>query len=104
MLSTLQNSGPRNVDLLGRLCFEGQQIATYLFQVPDDEAERQRLGQIIDSILEQNPGSQNRELPRIARTMKEALSQPPSPMLVDQLVTGFDRIVSLWKLARSGIF
>jgi hypothetical protein len=36
--------------------------------------------------------------------MKEVLAQPPSPMLADQLVTGFDRIVSLWKLARSGIF
>lgn len=104
MLSTMQNSGPRYVDVIGKLCFEGQQIATYLFQIPDDEGERQRLREVIDAILEYNAKSQNRELPRIAREMKETLSQPPSPLLADQLVTGFDRIVSLWKLARSGIF
>jgi len=100
----MKDRGPLHLDKLGKLCYEGQEVATYLFQVPDDESQWQRLRGIVEAILKETERSQRRELPRIAQEMREALDGPHSVMAADQLQSGFDRLVKLWKSARSGIF
>jgi len=103
MLEGMRNSGRRVLDPLGKLCFEGQDVATYLFQVPDDEAQWERIRGIVDAIMAETANSNRRELPAIAAELKAALSQPPSMMVAEQLMTGFDRITKLWKSAKSGL-
>jgi hypothetical protein len=103
MLDGMKNSGRRVMDPLGRLCFEGQDVANYLFQVPDDEAQWERVRGIVDAIMAETANTNRRELPAIAAELKAALSQPPSMMVAEQLMTGFDRITKLWKSARSGL-
>ena len=104
MPSTTNQTGPRYLDPLGKLCYEGQQVATYLFQVPDDESQLQRLREIVKGILQETATVDRRELPRIAQEMWQALAQPPSVVSAEQFLTGFDRMIALWKAARSGIF
>lgn len=103
-LDSMKNSSPMHLDRLGTLCLRGQEVATYLFQVPDDEAQWQRMQAIIDEILEESSGSPRRELPRLATELKEAMGGTHDMMTADQLQSGFDRLVKLWKAARSGIF
>jgi len=103
-LGSMASSRPVHLDRLGRLCFEGQEIATYLFQVPDDEAQWERARGVVEAILQETRGSQRRELPRLAAQLREALDGSHDMAAADQLQSGFDRIVKLWKAARSGIF
>jgi hypothetical protein len=103
MLDGMKNSGRRLMDPLGKLCFEGQDLANYLFQVPDDESQWDRVRGIVDAILKETANTRRRELPAIAREMQEALKQPPSVMVAEQLVSGFDRMTKLWKSAKSGL-
>ena len=99
----MTNTRPPHLDKLGKLCVEGQEVATYLFQVPDDESQWQRIRQIVDGILQETSRSPRKELPRIAEELREALDGPPSMMVAEQLQSGFDRLVKLWKAARSGL-
>jgi hypothetical protein len=94
---------PPVLDAVGKLCYEGKDLAAYLYQVPDDESQRSRLRTVLDAILQQ-AGRQHRELPRIAQELKAALDQPPSPAQAELLQDGFDRMVKLWQAARSGLF
>ena len=103
-LEALKNTRPLHLDRLGRLCLQGQDVATYLFQVPDDETQWSKLRFIVDEIQNETAGSQRRELPRLVTEMKEALNGSHDMLAADQLQTGFDRLVKLWKSARSGIF
>jgi hypothetical protein len=92
------------VNGLGRLCLEGQDVATYLFQVPTDETQWARLRSIVEEILRATAGTRLRELPAIAGEMRQTLSGPPSVAAADQLVAAFDRIVKLLQAAQSGLF
>jgi hypothetical protein len=103
-LDKMKNTGPRLLDPLGKLCFEGQEVAAYLFQVPDDTEQWKRMEGIVEGILKHTARAQHRELPRIAQDMKQALAEPHSVQTADQLVASVDRITKLWKAARSGIF
>lgn len=103
MLDGIKNSAPRVMDPLGRLLFDGQELASYLFQVPTDGAQWARLGEIVDSVVREVAGSNRRELPQIADEMRGLLRLEPSVGVADQLVAGFDRMVKLWKAARSGL-
>jgi hypothetical protein len=103
MLDGIKNSAPRVMDPLGKLLFQGQEIASYLFQVPDDAAQWQRLGEIVSQVVSESSKSTRIELPQIASEMRQLLQQPPSVAIADQLVAGFDRMVKLWKSARSGL-
>ena len=103
MLEGMKNSGQRLLDPLGKLCFEGQDVANYLFQVPDDASQWDRLRRIVEGILREAATTQRKELPAIAQEMQQALSQPPSVMVAEQLVSGFDRMTKLWKSAKSGL-
>ena len=44
-----------------------------------------------------------REMPRICEDLKTVAKASPSPQQVDLLVNGFDRLVNLWQLAKSGL-
>ncbi len=103
MLEAMKNSGQRLLDPHGKLCFEGQDVANYLFQVPDDASQWNRLRGIVDAILRETAKTQRRELPAIAKEMQEALNQPPSVRMAEQLMSGFDRMTKLWKSAKSGL-
>ncbi len=82
----------------------GNDIANYLFQVLDDEAQREKLGKALDAILADKSMASRKELPKVAREMKELLGQPPSVINAKMLQTGFDRMTRLWQAARSGMF
>ena len=103
MMDRRQNSAPRVMDPLGRLLFQGQEVASYLFQVPDDKSEWQKLSAMVDQIIRELSTSARVELPQIAQEMKQLLAEDPSISVADQLVAGFDRMVKLWKSARSGL-
>jgi hypothetical protein len=103
MMDGMKNSAPRVMDPMGRLLFEGQEVATYLFQVPDDVPQWHRLQEIVTAILHESGRSPRVELPQIAKEMELLLQDPPSVMVADQLVAGFDRMVKLWKSAKSGL-
>ena len=90
-------------DALGKLCNEGKQLADYLWQVPKDEAARERLVAILDQIAAAATQQGRQEMPRICAELKTAAKATPSPQQVDVLVNGFDRLVSLWQAAKSGL-
>ncbi|NIM48152.1 MAG: hypothetical protein GTO22_02635 [Gemmatimonadales bacterium] len=91
-------------DALGKLCKEGRDVASYLFQVPDDEAQWQRLREIVQAILKEARATKRRELPRIAQEMNDALSDKPTAQTAELMQSGFDRMFRLWQAARSGLF
>ena len=94
---------PPLMDALGKLCTEGKQLADYLWQVPKDEAARQKIVAIVDQISAEASKQGRREMPRICEELKTAAKASPSPQQVDVLVTGFDRLVNLWQAAKSGL-
>ena len=92
------------MDEVGKLLTAGKDIATYLFQVPDDESQRERLRAILASIETETKGGNHRELPRIASEVAATLSEPPSIPAAEMVQAGFDRMWRLWESARSGLF
>jgi hypothetical protein len=94
---------PPLLDTLGKLCTEGKELADYLWQVPKDEAARQKIVALLDQIAGEAAKQGRREMPRICEELKTAAKASPSPQQVDVLVTGFDRLVSLWQAAKSGL-
>ena len=94
---------PPLMDALGKLCTEGKQLADYLWQVPKDEAARQKIVAILEQIGAEASKQGRREMPRICEELKTAAKASPSPQQVDVLVTGFDRLVNLWQAAKSGL-
>ena len=91
------------LDALGKLCSEGKQLADYLWQVPKDEAARQRIVAILDQIAAEGTKQGRKEMPRICAELKTAAKATPSPQQVDLLVNGFDRLMHLWQAAKSGL-
>ncbi len=91
------------MDALGKLCTEGKQLATYLWQVPDDAAMRQQILGILDQIAVESAKQGRHEMPRICEDLMTAARASPSPQQVDLLVSGFDRLVQLWRAAKSGL-
>ncbi len=99
-----RKAGAFRVDGLGQMCLEGQDVAAYLFQVPQDERQWVRLREIVDRIIQASAKTQLRELPAIAQEMREVLTGSPSVMAADQLNASFDRIMKLLRSAQSGLF
>ena len=98
-----RRSQPPLLDALGKLCTEGKQLADYLWQVPKDEAARQKIIGLLDQIAAEGTKQGRREMPRICEELKTAAKASPSPQQVDVLVSGFDRLMSLWQAAKSGL-
>lgn len=80
-----RKAGAFRVDGLGKLCLEGQEVASYLFQVPHDEGQWARLEEIVNGIVERSATTPLRELPAIAKEMQHVLAAPPSVVAADQL-------------------
>ena len=98
-----RRSRPPLMDALGKLCTEGKQLADYLWQVPKDEAARQKIIALLDQIAAEGTKQGRWEMPRICEELRTAAKASPGPQQVDVLVTGFDRLVSLWQAAKSGL-
>ena len=94
---------PPLLDALGKLCTEGKQLADYLWQVPKDEAARERIVVILDQIAAEGAKQGRKEMPRICEELKTAAKASASPQQVDLLVSGFDRLMNLWQAAKSGL-
>src|SRR5712691_8999382 len=91
------------LDALGKLIADGKQSADYLWQVPDDQAERAKIATVLDKIIVESTKQGRKEMPKIAEDLKIALKASPSPQQVDLLVNGFDRLWQLWEAAKSGL-
>ena len=91
------------LDNLGTLCTEGKQAADYLWQVPKDEAMRQKILELLDQIAVESAKQGRKEMPRICEELKMAAKASASPQQVDILVNGFDRLMHLWQAAKSGL-
>ena len=104
MRASQGSTTPRHLDKLGTLCHQGLDIATYLFQVPDDESEREKLRQIVEAIGQDPLVKGRREFPKIVDEMRETLAGPGTPMSAEALNDGFERMVKLWHTTRSGLF
>ncbi len=94
---------PPLMDALGQLCTEGKQLADYLWQVPGDEAARQKILGMLEQIAAESTKQGRREMPKICEELRTAAKASPSPQQVDLLVNGFDRLVNLWQAAKSGL-
>jgi hypothetical protein len=90
-------------DTLGRLCIEGKQAAEYLWQVPDDTAQRQKIVGLLERIAAEASAQGRKEMGRIVEELLPAARATPSPQQVDLLVDGFDRLTKLWQAAKSGL-
>jgi hypothetical protein len=98
-----RRSHPPLMDALGKLCTEGKEAAEYLWQVPKDQAVRQKILGLLDQIGEESAKQGRREMPRLVKELKLAAEATPSPQQVDLLVDGFDRLLKLWQAAKSGL-
>ena len=92
------------MDRLGELCQAGRESATYLWQVPNDEGVRRKIGEILAEIKVEAAKGGRQEMGRIAGELETALAVSPSPQQVDLLQDGFDRLYRLWAAAKSGLF
>lgn len=93
----------RPMDPLGELCIQGVELAGYLHQVPDDREQWARLRAIVDAVVKEAAATKHQELPKVAEELRQTLAQPPSRAAVELLQAGFDRLLKLWKAAKSGI-
>src|SRR5256885_15253305 len=98
-----RRSGPPLLDTLGKLCTEGKQAADYLWQVPKDEAMRQKILELLDQIAVEGAKQGRKEVPRICEELKMAAKASASPQQVDILVNGFDRLMHLWQAGQRGV-
>jgi hypothetical protein len=92
------------MDRLGELCAAGRDNATYLWQVPHDEAVRGKIAAILAEIKVDAAKGGRREMGRLAEELETALAASASPQQVELLQDGFERMNRLWAAAKSGLF
>ncbi len=90
-------------DKLSQLCADGLDIARYLFQVPDDEGERERAREILKAILAEPSVRARQEFPKVAQEMQQSLEGDATPMAAERLQEGFERMMRLSQSAKSGL-
>src|SRR2546428_14140747 len=91
------------LDTLGKLCTEGKEAADYLWQVPKDEAMRQKILDLLDQIAVEGAQQGRKEMPRICEELKTAAQAGASPQQGDILVNGFHRPMHLWQPGTPGM-
>lgn len=101
---TARDSRPQYLDTLGRLCVQGREVSSYLFQVPSDEEQAHEIRVILRGVIAECERTSHNELPRIAAQMLDVSNELPSIAAADGLMSGFDRMVRLWEASRSGLF
>jgi hypothetical protein len=92
------------MDRLGELCTAGRDSASYLWQVPNDEAVRRKIAAIVAEIKVEAAKGGRQEMGRVAGELETALAASASPQQVELLQDGFDRLMRLWAAAKSGLF
>src|SRR5207245_9472385 len=92
---------PPLLDTLGKLCTEGKEAADYLWQVPKDEAMRQKILDLLDQIAVESAKQGRKEMPRICEELTTAAQASASPPQVAILVNGLDRRGHLWHATNS---
>lgn len=100
MMLKARDSRPQYLDTLGRLCVQGREVSSYLFQVPSDEEQAHEIRAILRGIIAMCERSSHDELPRIAAHLLDVSNELPSIAAADGLVAGFDRMVRLWEASR----
>jgi hypothetical protein len=95
---------PPLMDRLGELCAAGRDSATYLWQVPHDQAMRQKIAGILTEIKMEAAKGGRQEMGRLAAELETALAASASPQQVELLQDGFERMNRLWAAAKSGLF
>jgi hypothetical protein len=98
-----QRRGEPLLDDVGTAIVAGKETAAYLWQVPDDQASRVRLSELLVLIRDRSAKKGRREMPRLCDELLKALEASPSPQQVDMLQDGFDRLYKLWSAAKSGL-
>src|SRR2546428_14114831 len=93
---------PPLLDTLGKLCTEGKEAADYLWQVPKDEAMRQKILDLLDQIAVESAKQGRKEIPRSCEEPKTAAQANASPQQGDILVNRYDRLGHLCQRAKSG--
>jgi hypothetical protein len=91
------------LDDMGRLIVEGKDATAFLWQVPDDQATRTRLHELLELVRERSAQQGRREMPKLCEELLAALGAQPTPQQVDILQDGFDRLYKLWAAAKSGL-
>ena len=91
------------LDKVSQLCADGLDIARYLFQVPDDEGERERAREILKAILAEPSVRARREFPKVAEDMQRSLEGEATQMAAELLQEGFERMMRLSQAAKSGL-
>jgi hypothetical protein len=94
---------PPLLDAMGRAILEGKDAATFLWQVPDDQAARDHLQASLELIRRESQAQGRREMPQLCDDLLTALKAQPTPQQVDILQDGFDRLYKLWAAAKSGL-
>src|SRR5260370_29274474 len=89
------------LDGLGKLCTEGKQLSDYLWQVPKDEAAREKIVAILDQIAAQSAKQGPQGMPRICAELKTAAKTTPRPQPGDALGSGLHPLLTLWQAAQS---
>jgi hypothetical protein len=92
------------MDRLGELCKAGRDSASYLWQVPNDQEVRRKIGEILAEIKVEAAKSGRQEMGRLVVELETALAVSASPQQVELLQDGFDRLSRLWAAAKSGLF
>jgi hypothetical protein len=92
------------MDRLGELCKAGRDSASYLWQVPNDQEVRRKIGEILAEIKVEAAKGGRQEMGRLVAELETALAVSPSPQQVELLQDGFDRLSRLWAAAKSGLF
>jgi hypothetical protein len=91
------------LDDVGTAIVAGKETTEFLWQVPNDEASRVRLSELLVLIRDKSAKKGRREMPRICDDLLKALEASPTPQQVDLLQDGFDRLYKLWSAAKSGL-
>src|SRR4051812_33982721 len=95
---------PPLTDRLGELCKTGRDSATYLWQVPDDQAVRSKITAVLAEIKVEAAKGGRGEMGRLAGELETAMAASASPQQVEILQDGFERLIRLWAAAKSGLF
>jgi hypothetical protein len=95
---------PPLMDRLGELCAAGRDSATYLWQVPNDEAVRRKIAELLGEIKVEAAKQGRQEMGRLVLELETAIAASPSPQQVELLQDGFERLMRLWGAAKSGLF
>lgn len=103
MIGSKHTSRQPPLDELGKLCYEGQQVAEYLFQVPDDESQWERLQRVVQQLTPLLKPTKHQEMARVVTGVQDVLAGPHTMQAADQLQADFDRLVKLWQLSKSGM-